>query len=69
MISIGLTVHTEREVVDIATEATTSVEEAMGTAITTNSLRFVDWDREEDTAEADEDIKGHAKGNVMSVDD
>jgi hypothetical protein len=68
-ISIGLTVHTEEEVADTAAEATTSAKEAMDTATTVNSPPFVDRDREEDTVEVDEEIKGPARGDAMSVDD
>jgi hypothetical protein len=67
MISIGLTAHTEEEVVDLAAEATTSAEEAIGTVTTANLLLFVDWDHEETTVEVDGTTKGPARGDAMSV--
>ena len=67
-ISIGLTAHTEEEVADTAAGVTTSAEEAMDTAVTVNSLLFVDQNHEEATVEVDEAIKDPAKGNAMSVD-
>jgi hypothetical protein len=68
-ISIGLTAHTEGEVVDIAAEVIASAEEAMDTVITVNSHLFVDQDREEATVGVDRAIKGPAKEDAMSVDD
>lgn len=66
-ISIGLTAHTEGEVADTAAEVIASAEEAMDTAITGNSLPFVDRDHEEATVGVDEDIKEPAKGDAMST--
>jgi len=66
-ISIGLTAHTEGEVADTAAEVIASAEEAMDTAITGNSLPFVDRDHEEATVGVDEDIKDPAKGDAMSA--
>lgn len=68
-ISIGLTAHTEGEVVDTAAEVIASAEEAMDTVTTVKLLTFVDQDREEATVGVDGDIKGPAKGDAMSVGD
>lgn len=66
-ISIGLTVHTEEEVGDIAAEATTKAGEAMSTATTVSLHPFVDPDHEETTVEVGGGTKGPARGDAMSV--